>query len=104
MVTYLEQVVFVRDYVALQMVILFVLYGGIAVLISLLLGKIVTRFAHFTSSDLDDKIIDPLQSPVSWTIIGVAFILSLADLDIQDYSAQLFNRVCLSVIQLGCRP
>jgi small-conductance mechanosensitive channel len=101
MVSYLEQITFIRDYVALQVIILFVIYGGIAVVLSLVLGKIVKRLATFTSSNLDNKIIDCLHPAVSWTIIGVAFIQSLAELDIQDRSAVLFNMVCLSIILIS---
>ena len=98
MVSYLEQVVFIRDYIALQVVILFLVYGCSAVLISLILGKIAKKIAHFSTSDLDNKIIDCLHPAVSWSIISVAFIFSLTELNIQDRSAQIFNMVCLSII------
>ncbi len=101
MVSYLEQVAFVRDHVVLQIVILFIVYGSMAILASLILGKIAKHLAHFSSSDLDNKIIDCLHPAVSWTIIGVAFIQSLTELSIQDKSAHIFNMICLSVILVG---
>ncbi len=101
MVTYLEQITFIRDYIALQVVILFFIYGGIAVVFSLLIGRITKRLAHFSSTDLDNKIIDCLHPAVSWTIISVAFIQSLTELDFQDKAAQIFNMICWSVILLS---
>lgn len=101
MVSYLEQVAFVRDHVSLQIVILFLVYGSVAIVVSLLLGKIAKQLAHFSSSDLDNKIIDCLHPAISWTIIGVSFIQSLTDLSIQDKSAQTFNMICQSIILIS---
>ncbi len=101
MVGYLEQIMFVRDYVALQVVLLLLVYGGIAVVASLILRKIAKRLSHFTSSDLDDKIIDCLHPAVSWTIIGVALVFSLSELDIQDKSAHFFDMICLTAILIS---
>ncbi len=101
MVTYLEQIVFVRDYVALQLFILFMVYGGIAFLLSALLCKIATRFAHFSTTELDNKIIDTLKPAVQLTIMGIALIQSLSELDMKDGAAQIFTMICLTVI-LGC--
>ena len=101
MVSHLEQVAFIRDHVALQVIILFVLYGGVAVILSLVFGKIIKHLASFTSSNLDNKIIDCLHPAVSWTIIGVSFILSLTELNIQDRSAAIFKMICLSIILIS---
>lgn len=101
MVDFLEQLAFFKDHIFLQVIVLLFVYSCIAVALSLLIGKVAKRLAHFTSSDLDNKIIDCLHPAVSWTIIGLAMIQSLTDLNIQDKSAQLFTMICLTIILLS---
>jgi small-conductance mechanosensitive channel len=100
LVDFLQQVVFIRDYLFLQILLLFLFYGGIAVVISLFLGKIAKRLAHFSDTDLDNQIIDCLHSAVSLSVIGIAFIVTLKQFDVQHGSAIYAKMILLSLILL----
>ncbi len=70
----------------------------IAKVVDMLIDKVFRRFARFTKSDLDNRIIDAIHRPLYYTIILVGVILAALDIGLSQEAAQYTTRALYSVI------
>jgi len=74
------------------------LFVVIAKIIDLIIDKLFRKFARFTKSTIDNKIIDVIHRPVYLTIIVIAFILAVIYLQYSQKMTFYVNSTLYSVI------
>jgi MscS family membrane protein len=92
---------------ALISVLAFVVIAKIA---DILVDKVLRRFAKFTKTDIDDRIIDLIHSPISFTIIIIGIVLAISYLkpapDVFFYSSGVLYSIltviwCITIIRIS---
>lgn len=92
---------------ALISLLLFIVFAKCA---DLFVDKVLRKFAHFTHSDLDDRIVDLLHKPVLFTIVALGVLSSLNYLKpspelIVTFKGFVYSLVtliwCITVVRLG---
>lgn len=82
---------------ALLSIVAFIILARI---IDLLIDKVLRRFASFTESDLDDRIIDLIHRPIYYTIIIIGISLAIIYLKLPEKIVFYTNGILYSLIAI----
>jgi MscS family membrane protein len=82
---------------ALLSIVLFIVVAKIT---DVLVNKVFRKFAKFTKTDVDDRIIDVIHRPIYLTIILVGCALAIADLNLSQYALFYVNSALYSAVSI----
>lgn len=90
----------ITDSAYLNALISVVVFIALAWLVDIFVDKVLRRFAHFTKSDLDDRILDVVHRPLFYSVILVGLLVVVIDLNPSEKTLYILKGAIYSILTL----
>jgi small-conductance mechanosensitive channel len=74
---FIDQFVILQGNILLQRLIIILIYAVLAKIVDIFIDRVLPRITAKTKTTFDDKLINYLHAPISWTVIGLGILHAL---------------------------